>query len=89
MRSAAALRRRVQWFMSDHPRTGWALVILLLLLVSYPFWAGYLAAKVVSRIAEKVRNFMWLLGAVRMKAAIHHTSTHLVTTYLTVHRSPE
>src|SRR3954449_7101942 len=47
MRSVAASRRRLQWFFSDHPRGAWALVVILVLLVSYPFWAGALAAKVV------------------------------------------
>jgi hypothetical protein len=47
MRSVAALRRRVLWFMGDHPRTGWALVVLLAVLITYPLWAGALAAKVV------------------------------------------
>src|SRR5688572_15025608 len=45
MRSVAALRRRVQWFISDHPRVSVALGILLVLLISYPFWAGALAAR--------------------------------------------
>src|SRR3954454_6848464 len=47
MRSVAASRRRLQWFFSDHPRGAWAMVVVLVLLVSYPLWAGALAAKVV------------------------------------------
>jgi hypothetical protein len=48
MRSAAASRRRLQWFVSDHPRGIWALGIILVALASYPFWAGLLAVKLVS-----------------------------------------
>jgi hypothetical protein len=47
MLSVAALRRRFEWFVRDHRRLSWVALILLLLAVTYPFWAGALAAKVV------------------------------------------
>lgn len=48
MRSVAAFRRRLDRFRHDHPRLFWVLALGLVLLVSYPFWAGALAAKVVA-----------------------------------------
>src|SRR5438093_1257888 len=48
MTSVAALRRRFQWFVNDHRRGTWVLAILLVVLASYPFWAGALAARIVS-----------------------------------------
>ena len=73
MRSAAASRRRLQWFISDHPRAALAIGIGLLLLVSYPFWAGALAARVVSSqlsarlgVPVTVRRGLGGLGEIRL-----------------------
>jgi Transglycosylase len=73
MRSAAASRRRLQWFISDHPRVAWILGVLLAALVTYPFWAGLLAEKVVcsqlsSRLGVpvKVRRAWGGLGDIKL-----------------------
>jgi hypothetical protein len=48
MRSVAALRRQLEIFVRDHRRGSWAAAIVAAALISYPFWAGALAARVVA-----------------------------------------
>jgi hypothetical protein len=73
MRSVAASRRRLQWFFSDHPRGAWALVVLVLLLLSYPLWAGALAARLICGqlsgrlgVPVKVSHGLGGLGDIRL-----------------------
>jgi len=77
MKSVAALRRRLQWFLSDHPRAAWALVALLALLITYPFWAGALAAKVVTSqlsgrlgVPVKVARGWGGLGVIKLNGVV-------------------
>jgi hypothetical protein len=77
MTSAAAFRYRLEKFVRVHRRLSIALAVGLLLLVTYPFWAGALVAKVVTSqlskrlgVPVKVTRAMGVLGAVNIDGLV-------------------